>query len=93
VETRPRFHYPKLVSHARYRWDKRREQHQLVFPEGVLVLNATAASIVQLLDGRRLVDLVAELNHRGPTGDVEGDVHEFIERLADKGLLCEGDVP
>lgn len=63
----------------------------MVYPEGVLILNATAAAIVQLCDGRELKDLVASLKEQGCPGDIEHDVHEFIGRLADKGLLCEAD--
>ena len=44
---------PTLASHVRYRWDAVRDQHQLVFPEGVLVLNESAAALAALCDGRR----------------------------------------
>ncbi len=93
METQPRYHRPRLVSHARYRWDKRREQHQLVYPEGVLILNATAAAIVQLCDGREVEDIVSALQEQGSPSGVERDVSEFIERLTAKGLLCESEPP
>jgi len=78
---------PVLVPHARYRWDKLRGQHQLVFPEGILVLNAPAAAIVQLCDGRSLDDLRAALSEQFPDGQPGADVPTFLERLAGKGLL------
>jgi pyrroloquinoline quinone biosynthesis protein D len=77
------------VPHARYRWDKRREQHQLVYPEGVLVLNETAAAIVQLCDGRSVDELIAALRERSPSASIEADVREFLARLASKNLLCD----
>lgn len=83
----PSFRRPVLVSHARYRWDKLRSQHQLVFPEGILVLNEPGAAIVQLCDGRSMADLLAALNERFPDGHPGEDVPAFLERLAQKGLL------
>ena len=52
---------PVLAAHTRYRWDKLRDQHQLVFPEGMIVLNDSAAAIVQLCDGRSTDELIAAL--------------------------------
>lgn len=52
---------PLLVRHARYRWDELRRQHQLVFPEGILVLNDSGAAIVRHCDGRSLEELLAAL--------------------------------
>ncbi len=78
---------PLLASHARYRWDKLRRQHQLVYPEGILVLNETGAAIVKLCDGRGTGQLVAALQEQFPHSQPEADVEEFCERLARKGLL------
>jgi pyrroloquinoline quinone biosynthesis protein D len=83
----PEFRRPELERHARYRWDSLRGQHQLVYPEGVLVLNATGAAIVRLCDGRALGDLLDALAERFAGGDLTGDVQVFLERLAIKGLV------
>ena len=80
---------PVLVPHARYRWDKLRQQHQLLFPEGILVLNEPGAAIVQLCDGRPLAELLAALGEQFPGADLGEDVQTFLERLARKGLLCD----
>ena len=80
-------HRPRLVSHARYRWDALRQQHQLVFPEGVLILNEPGAAIVQLCDGRAMADLLADLRKQFPDGDLSEDVQTFLGRLARKGLV------
>lgn len=82
---------PLLAAHARYRWDGVRGQHQLVYAEGVLVLNSTAAAIVQLCDGRSCESLVATLEQEVDNNDVKQDVNEFLRRLADKGLLRDAD--
>lgn len=78
---------PVLVPHARYRWDRLRRQHQVVFPEGILVLNETGAAIVRLCDGRPLAELLAALGEQFPDGKHDADVVAFLERLARKGLL------
>jgi pyrroloquinoline quinone biosynthesis protein D len=78
---------PKLVPHARYRWDALRRQHQLLFPEGILVLNETGAAIVQRCDGRPVNELLAALRAQFPETNLAADVLTFLERLARKGLL------
>jgi pyrroloquinoline quinone biosynthesis protein D len=80
-----------LVRHARYRWDELRGQHQLVFPEGILVLNEPGAAIVRLCDGRSCEELIAALKEQFAQGDPEEDVAEFLGRLDRKGLLRDAD--
>ena len=82
---------PMLVPHARYRWDKVRSQHQIVFPESMIVLNETGAAIVQLCDGRRLERLVVEVEQQFPGQDRSSDVTEFLQGLERRGLLCDAD--
>jgi len=86
-ELRPSIRRPLLARHARYRWDAIRKQHQLVFPEGVLVLNDSGAAIVKYCDGRSMEDLIAALKSQIDEGDPAADVHAFLNRLAGKGLL------
>jgi pyrroloquinoline quinone biosynthesis protein D len=78
---------PLLVGYARYRWDALRGEHQLLFPEGMLVLNDTGAAIAQRCDGRPLSDLLAALKADFPDGEQQADVTTFLDRLAAKGLL------
>ncbi len=82
---------PVLTRHARYRWDDVRREHHVVFPEGVLVLNETAAAILKLCDGRSKVDLIAAVAEQVPGESSAADVHAFLDRLAKKGLLCDAD--
>ena len=78
--------HPLLAPFARYRWDAVREQHQLVFPEGLLKLNETGAAIVRLCDGRSLGEVIAELS-----GQFEAcrkdEVYAFLQTLSQRGLL------
>jgi len=82
---------PRLAPGVRYRWDQMREQHQLLFPEGLLVLNETGAAIVRLCDGRTTDEMIRELGQLvDGSGNPADDVHPFLSRLAEKGLLCDG---
>jgi coenzyme PQQ biosynthesis protein PqqD len=82
---------PMVARHARYRWDSLRQQHQLVFPEGVLVLNESGAAIVRCCDGRPVGEIIAALEAQFKDAALEADVPAFLERLYEKGLVF--DVP
>ena len=81
----------RLAVGARYRFDELRRQHQLLFPEGVLILNETGAAIVRLCDGRAKNELLADLKKRFSDDDLASDLDEFLQRLAGKGLLRDAD--
>jgi pyrroloquinoline quinone biosynthesis protein D len=81
---------PLLAAHARYRWDELRGQHQLVYPEGILILNESGAAIVQLCDGRCIDKLLKALQEKYSEESPAAEVDEFLERLASKGLLHDG---
>lgn len=82
---------PHLARRIRLEWDPVREQHVLLQPEGVLVLNQTGATILGLCDGERtVVEIVEEL--RGRYKHVAGDeVRDFLSRLVAKRLVELGD--
>lgn len=79
---------PRLRGPARLKYDKTRETDQLLLPERVVNLNATAAAILKLCDGKRTVsEIVEELEASyGQTG-LEGDVLEFLLLAADRGWV------
>lgn len=62
------------------RYDPVRQRVVLLLPERAVFLNETAAEILRLCDGTRTVpEIVAELQRRYPTAEVEADVLELIE--------------
>src|SRR6266536_2715112 len=82
---------PRLHPKARLQHDDVRGRDVLLYPEGLVALNATGVEILQLCDGvRSVADVVATLEQRyGATG-VEHDVTAFLDGLAAKGLVTYG---
>jgi pyrroloquinoline quinone biosynthesis protein D len=79
-----------LANGVRLRWDAAREIHLLLFPEGALRLNATAADVVELCDGTRTVEEIKELlSHRYDGADVDEDVRELIKDVSQRGLMID----
>jgi pyrroloquinoline quinone biosynthesis protein D len=63
----------------------------LLFPEGVLIMNETAAAVILQCDGARSVAEVVQAV-REVYDDVEvGDVMELLEELIVQNLLMVGD--
>jgi pyrroloquinoline quinone biosynthesis protein D len=72
---------PRLSKRARLQWDPVRQRQVILVPEGVLVLNETAAAILALCDGQRTVlMLAAELGARYGR-DVGEEVLQLLNRL------------
>jgi len=85
---------PKLAPKARLRWDKRAGKYFLLYPERGLLLNATAADIVQLCTGAHTVEgIVGELAGKYPgqvREEIEREVLAFLTQIQSRGLLEEG---
>lgn len=83
---------PSFVRGVRLQWDDIRKRHMLLFPEGVLVLNPTAAAVLELCDGKRTVGaIVTELEQRYQGASVGNDVHKLLSRIAERGLIVHND--
>ncbi|PXY26393.1 pyrroloquinoline quinone biosynthesis peptide chaperone PqqD [Prauserella flavalba] len=78
---------PRLRRGVRLTYDRTRRTHVLLFPEGVLVPNATAAAVLELCDGERTVpDIAASLGERY-AGVRESDVGDVLARLVDRQVV------
>ncbi|MGP4021191.1 pyrroloquinoline quinone biosynthesis peptide chaperone PqqD [Saccharopolyspora sp. 5N708] len=72
---------PRLSPHVRVTFDQVRQRHVLLGPESVVVLNPTAAAILDLCDGSRTVaEIVRELRGRY-TNVPDDEVRDFLARL------------
>ncbi len=78
---------PHLSVQARLQWDSVRERQVLLMPEGVLVLNATAAAILALCDGQRNVSTIAADLSAQYNRVVDQEVLTFLNRLIQKKVL------
>lgn len=83
---------PKLPEGVRLRFDKVRDRHVLLYPEGAIALNPTAVSVLELCDGKRTIDdIAAELSAKYNGADVRNDVENLVEAIAARGLIVDAD--
>lgn len=76
-----------LALGVRLHWSAVRQQHWLLFPEGALALNASAAAILAYCDGNhRLENLVAALQTQFENVNVQ-EIEALLVQLMDRGLL------
>lgn len=78
---------PTLWRLARLDFDRVRQQHVLLYPEGTVLVNATGAAILELCDGRRSVAEIARILGERYQCDVLTDVTEYLSRLVEKELI------
>jgi pyrroloquinoline quinone biosynthesis protein D len=78
---------PVLWRLARLEFDSVRQQRVLLYPEGVVLLNDTAAAILDLCDGRRSIGDVAAILGERYHQEVVHDVIEYLSKLADQELI------
>jgi pyrroloquinoline quinone biosynthesis protein D len=79
---------PRVAPKARLEWDEVRQRHVLLYPEGLVALNATAAEVLSLCDGERAIgQIVATLKRRYKSDQIDGEVAALLNGLAAKGLV------
>jgi pyrroloquinoline quinone biosynthesis protein D len=79
---------PRLLAKTRMRYDKVRQSYVLLLPERAVLLNATAAEVLELCDGTRTVAGVIEaLQHKYPGADLHGDVVELLQEADKRGWI------
>jgi pyrroloquinoline quinone biosynthesis protein D len=78
---------PKLRKGVRLTFDRTRDTHVLLFPEGVLVPNATAAAVLSLCDGESTVDEIAAALGEKYRGVRAQDVMDVLARLESRRVV------
>lgn len=71
----------------RLSYDKVRETHVLLFPEGVLVPNPTAAAVLEHCDGVNDVDAVVKLLSERYQGVAVADVAGLLAALIERRIV------
>ncbi|MGA9678191.1 MAG: pyrroloquinoline quinone biosynthesis peptide chaperone PqqD [Mycobacterium sp.] len=81
---------PKLTAGVRLHFDAVRQRHVLLYPEGALLLNDTAAETLALVDGQRTTsEIIDSLSSRYSSDDLAADVDELLTAVREQGLLCD----
>ena len=78
---------PALWRLARLDFDPVRQQRVLLYPEGVVLLNATGGAILELCDGRRSVAEIAAILQEKYRCDVTSDVIDYLAGLVERELV------
>lgn len=78
----------RLASAYRLQWEEAQQAYVLLYPEGMVTLNATASEILRRCDGERTVaDIIQELRTHFPGAELESDTLEFMEVAHDEGWI------
>lgn len=79
VDLHPNYHF---------RWEEPQQAYVLLYPEGIVKLNKSAAEIIgACLGGRSVIAIAAELSARYDGRDVSNDVVKFLEVAHAKGWI------
>jgi pyrroloquinoline quinone biosynthesis protein D len=84
---------PRLRRGVRLQRDAARDVWIVQAPERVLVLDEIAAAVLQRCDGNADVGAIAEALARqydAPRAEIESDVVEMLQDLAEKGVIEDG---
>jgi len=81
---------PRLSPQYVFRWEESQNAHILLYPEGLIKLNPTAAEILKRCDGERNAEaIIADLCASFPehADAIAIDTHAFLEAALKKGWL------
>ena len=79
---------PAIAHGMRLQWEVAQDAHVLLYPEGMVKLNGTAAAILTRCDGARtLDDIVADLERTYGASGLRGDVQSFVNFALEKRWL------
>ena len=79
---------PAIAQSMRLQWEAAQEAHVLLYPEGMVKLNASAGAIMSRCDGMRtLADIVADLERTYGVSGLAEDVNAFVALALEKQWL------
>ncbi len=80
--------HPRVARLYRLQWEEAQQAHVLLFPEGMVKLNASAGHILLRCDGTKsTATIVAELENAFATTGLGADVETFLRFATDKGWV------
>jgi pyrroloquinoline quinone biosynthesis protein D len=79
---------PKLSKLFRFQREEAQNCYVLLYPEGMVKLNQSAAEILKRCDGNRAVnDIIADLEQAFSTSGIADDVRTFLHDATARGWL------
>lgn len=80
---------PALRRMFRLQWEDAQQSWVLLYPEGLVTLNPSAAAILHRCDGSRTVaQIIDELQQAYAQASLAADVHAFVSHAAARGWLA-----
>lgn len=78
----------KLGKNYRLQWEKSQDKYVLLYAEGMVELNDSAAQILLLCDGTRTPrDIINKLEEQYADAELDDDVNNFLEDALHKGWV------
>ncbi|HHJ38584.1 MAG: coenzyme PQQ synthesis protein D [Methylothermaceae bacteria B42] len=72
----------------RLQWEEAQQKYVILYPEGMVELNASSAEILKLCDGQHTFKtIVAELEQKFQTTGLTKDIQEFLEIALENGWI------
>lgn len=79
---------PEITKRHRLQWEKAQDAWVLLYPEGMVKLNASAGEILKRVDGARSVaEVIADLERAFPGVELGNDVMAFLEAAHERGWI------
>jgi pyrroloquinoline quinone biosynthesis protein D len=79
----------RLARGVRFQYEQAQQAHVLLYPEGMITLNGSAAEILASCDGIRTVAaIISTLMERFPHPELAAHVHDFLETAHARGWIA-----
>ena len=80
---------PKLSRLFRLQWEQVQDSYVLLYPEGMVKLNQSAAEILKRCDGERdTAAIVRDLESTFSVSGVQADVEDFLRVANERGWIA-----
>lgn len=80
--------HPALAKLFRLQWEEVQNNYVLLYPEGMVKLNQSAAEILKRCDGKRdATAIVSDLESSFALSDVRADVEDFLQVAHQQGWI------
>jgi pyrroloquinoline quinone biosynthesis protein D len=72
----------------RFQWEPAQNAHVLLYPEGMVKLNPSAAEILKHCDGQHTISqIIDDLKAQFEDADLEADVLRFLQTAQERGWI------